>query len=268
MKRSVDPRDALAAQLASDREFGIEELPVPAAPAPARAAPPPAEPAVRAKPGTFVPRVAALKVVREPAEKRALLAALDLEVERCTSCKLHRTRTRGVPGEGNADADLMFVGEGPGAEEDKSGRPFVGRAGELLTKIIEAMGFSRETVFIANIVKSRPPENRVPEPDEVRACMPYLDRQIEIIAPKVLCTLGLPATRALLQIHGGISAVRGRKFQYKGIAVVPTFHPAYLLRNPAEKEKVWKDVQVVARLVAELGGVVPRQDAFQRFDPV
>jgi DNA polymerase len=167
----------------------------------------------------------------------------------------------------------MFIGEGPGRDEDLSGRPFVGRAGELLTRIIKAMGFSRETVYIANIVKCRPPRNRDPEPSETEACFGYLERQIEIIRPRVICTLGLPATRALLQIKGGISAVRGQQFVFwngrngpsgRGIPVVPTFHPAYLLRNPAAKADVWQDVQLVARLVLEQGGTIPHPDVLKR----
>ncbi len=260
------------AQLESDLVFGLEEIPrraprATAAPtgAAARApvaamvressAPPPRPPA------DVKVHVAPLKARLGDAAKRAELDRLDDEVRGCVSCKLSRTRTYPAPGEGNVDADLLFIGEGPGEEEDRSGRPFVGRAGELLTKIIVAMGFTRESVFIANIVKCRPPENRVPEPDEVVACSPFLDRQIDIVKPKVICTLGLPSTRALLKITSGITAVRGKKHLYRGIVVVPTFHPAYLLRNPAEKPKVWQDVQMIAKLVVELGGVVPNPPA-------
>jgi len=260
-ERLSDALTTLEAQLHSDLRFGLDGVPVPSRPSGQK---PVHKPITRK--GGFVPRVAPLKTLDEPAEKRALLDALDGEVAACTGCKLHETRTHGVPGEGNADADLMFIGEGPGAEEDLSGRPFVGRAGELLTKIINAMGFSRETVFIANIVKSRPPGNRDPSPDEVSTCQPYLDRQIEIVQPKIICTLGLPSTRTLLDIRGGITAARGKKFQYQGITVVPTFHPAYLLRNPREKATVWKDVQFIARLVQELGGRIPHPAALDRFD--
>lgn len=200
----------------------------------------------------------------QPARQR--LQELDAEVADCQLCKLAGTRTHAVPGEGNVDADLMFIGEGPGADEDRSGRPFVGRAGELLTKIIDAMGFSRETVFIANIVKCRPPGNRDPRQDESTACFPYLERQIELIAPKVICTLGLPATRRLLDISCGISAVRGKKLLFRGIAVVPTYHPAYLLRSPSAKPKVWKDVQFIASLVKELGGTIPHAGALDQME--
>ncbi len=254
-------RRTLKAQLESDALLGLGELPrrarvaKPAAPAPV----PSVE--VRRPPANVRVHVPPMTALLGDAGKRAQLERLDDEVRGCVLCKLARTRTYAAPGEGNVDADLMFIGEGPGEEEDRSGRPFVGRAGELLTKIIVAMGFTRESVFIANIVKCRPPENRVPEQDEVKSCSPYLDRQIDLIRPKVICTLGLPSTRALLGITSGISGVRGKKHLYRGITVVPTFHPAYLLRNPAEKPKVWQDVQMIARLVVELGGVVPHPPA-------
>lgn len=276
---------SLLAWLETDLGFGLEEIrraddsvaaasprptaaaaraPTPAPPQrPSRPAPPPA--AAAPPPATgFRPRVGPLRELLGDPERRALLETLDAEVAGCNLCKLATGRTLAVPGEGNVDADLMFIGEGPGADEDRSGRPFVGRAGELLTKIIHAMGFSRETVFIANIVKCRPPGNRDPEPDETASCFPYLERQLEIVRPKVLCTLGLPATRKLLDIRGGISAVRGKKFVFKGIPLVPTFHPAYLLRDPAGKKLVWSDVQLVARLVLERGGTIPFKDRLQQ----
>ncbi len=292
-------RRSLLAWLETDLGFGLEEIrrldpirpatstePAPRAdatpaPPPPRAAEPPSprtppapDPAETARTSSpaaaparasgFRPRVGPLAERLGSPEKRAALDTLDAEVAGCTLCKLSRGRTLAVPGEGNVDADLMFVGEGPGADEDRSGRPFVGRAGELLTKIVEAMGFSRETVFIANIVKCRPPGNRDPEPDETASCFPFLERQLEIVEPKVICTLGLPATRKLLDIRGGISAVRGRKFAFRGIPLIPTFHPAYLLRNPAGKKQVWSDVQTVARLVEERGGVVPFPERLAR----
>ncbi|MCC7171265.1 MAG: uracil-DNA glycosylase [Planctomycetes bacterium] len=228
----------------------------------------PARPAVDARSPAFVPRVAPLGARLGSAEARAELDRLEADVAACTLCKLHATRTCTVPGEGNASPDLLFIGEGPGEEEDRSGRPFVGRAGELLTKIIGAMGFSRETVHIANIVKCRPPGNRVPEPDEIAACQPYLMRQIVLLKPKLICTLGLPATRTILGITQGIKAVRGREFVWTDIPVIPTFHPAYLLRNPDDKPLVWQDAQTIVRRLVQLGASIPNPDALKKFkDP-
>ncbi|HEB75740.1 MAG TPA: uracil-DNA glycosylase, partial [Nitrospirae bacterium] len=146
-------------------------------------------------------------------------------------------------------ARLMFVGEAPGEQEDLQGRPFVGKAGELLTRLIEKMGFGRDGVYIANTVKCRPPGNRNPLDDEIAACMPFLERQIEIIGPRVIMTLGSVATRALLGDVGSISKARGKTFRYRGIPVVPTFHPSYLLRNPKSKWLTWNDAQAVLRLL-------------------
>lgn len=239
---------------------------------PTQASPPPNSnppgPSGDTKVPAFVPRVAALSARLGSAEARAELDRLEADVAACTLCKLHSTRTLTVPGEGNANPDLLFIGEGPGEEEDRSGRPFVGRAGELLTKIIGAMGFSRETVHIANIVKCRPPGNRVPEPDEIAACQPYLMRQIALLKPKLICTLGLPATRTILGITQGIKAVRGREFVWNGVPVIPTFHPAYLLRNPDDKPLVWQDAQTIVRRLVQLGATVPFPDALKKFkDP-
>ncbi len=208
------------------------------------------QPAVSAPSGAE-PRSAAepsLDVAPLPlAERVEALAQIASEVAECQGCRLCNSRTNTVPGEGNPEAGIMFVGEGPGAEEDKRGRPFVGRAGELLTKIIEAMQFRREEVFIANVVKCRPPGNRTPEPDEMETCLPYLKRQIEIIRPKVLVTLGKTALVGLLPEHNriGITKIRGRWLEFEGIPLMPTFHPAYLLRSPAQKRPVWEDMQQV-----------------------
>jgi uracil-DNA glycosylase len=163
----------------------------------------------------------------------------------CTRCKLHRGRTKIVFGTGNPNAELMFVGEGPGRDEDLSGEPFVGRAGKLLTDMIKAMGLQREDVYIANVVKCRPPENRLPEKDEINTCSPYLMRQIDTIKPKVICTLGSCSAQTLLQTAQGISKLRGDWFDFRGAKLMPTYHPAYLLRNPAAKPEVWKDLQKV-----------------------
>jgi uracil-DNA glycosylase family 4 len=169
------------------------------------------------------------------------------ELGDCRRCVLHRTRHRLVFGEGNPEADLVFVGEAPGADEDAQGRPFVGRAGQLLTKIIEAMGLKREEVYICNILKCRPPGNRNPEPDEIISCEPFLIRQLEAIHPRVICALGTFAARTLLKSEAPISVLRGRFHSYQAIPLMPTYHPAYLLRNPGAKKQVWEDVKVIMK---------------------
>ena len=165
----------------------------------------------------------------------------------CSACPLAKQgRTQVVFGHGNADAALMFVGEGPGRDEDAKGFPFIGRAGQLLTKIIEAMGLRREDVFISNVVKCRPPNNRTPLPIECDICKKLLLlKEIEIIKPKIICTLGSPAAQALLGDHIRISQVRGRFFEFNETPLIPTYHPAYLLRNPAQKKTVWQDMQKI-----------------------
>lgn len=163
----------------------------------------------------------------------------------CRRCKLARSRKHIVFGEGAADARLVFVGEGPGGDEDRQGRPFVGAAGQLLTRIITAMGLSRDDVYICNIIKCRPPANRNPEPDEIRACLPFLHRQIAALRPTHICALGSVAARTLLGTDQPISRLRGRFHSFQGVAVMPTFHPAFLLRNPDRKREVWEDVQQV-----------------------
>jgi uracil-DNA glycosylase family 4 len=169
----------------------------------------------------------------------------------CQLCKLCSTRTNIVFGVGNPNADLMFVGEAPGADEDEQGEPFVGRAGQLLTKIIEAMGFQRSDVYIANVLKCRPPNNRPPEPDEVATCEPYLFKQIDAIKPKVIVALGTHAAHALLKIDTPISKIRGKVLDFRGdVKLVPTFHPAYLLRSPDRKRDVWEDMKIVRDLLS------------------
>jgi DNA polymerase len=180
------------------------------------------------------------------------LRAIREDIGDCTRCKLHTLgRTQVVFGVGNADADLMFVGEAPGADEDVQGIPFVGRAGQLLTKIIEAIGLTRDEVYIANIIKCRPPQNRNPEPDEVATCEPFLFRQIDIIKPKIIVALGKYAAQTLLRTEMPISRLRGQQFDYRGATLIPTFHPAYLLRNPSSKREVWEDMKLVKRLLTE-----------------
>jgi DNA polymerase len=195
------------------------------------------------------PTAAPVAFSRNPAEA---LVAVRAEIGDCTRCKLHTMgRTQIVFGVGNPNADLMFVGEAPGADEDIQGIPFVGRAGQLLTKIIEAIGLKREDVYIANVIKCRPPGNRNPEQDEVDTCEPFLFQQIDIIKPKVIVALGTFAARALLRTLDPISRLRGRIYDYRGAKLIPTFHPAYLLRNPASKREVWEDMKVVRKLLAE-----------------
>ncbi|MGA7855802.1 MAG: uracil-DNA glycosylase [Candidatus Acidiferrales bacterium] len=173
----------------------------------------------------------------------------------CTRCKLHKGRTNIVYGVGNPRAELVFVGEGPGHDEDIKGEPFVGRAGKLLTQMIEAMNLRREDVYIANVVKCRPPENRLPEKDEIATCSPYLLRQLDVIKPKVICALGSCAAQTLLQTTQGISKFRGEWFDFRGAKLIATYHPAYLLRNPPAKSEVWKDLQKVMALL----GLQPRK---------
>ena len=184
-----------------------------------------------------------------PLDPAAELAAVAAEVAACRRCKLCEARNKTVPGEGSPTARILFVGEGPGADEDRTGRPFVGRAGQLLDDIIvKGMKLRREDVYIANVVKCRPPGNRVPEPDEAAACAGYLDRQIAAIRPAVICALGATAVRRLLDDERSMSSLRGRAYEYRGIPVIVTYHPAYLLRNPAAKVHTWQDIQKVMEL--------------------
>jgi uracil-DNA glycosylase family 4 len=178
------------------------------------------------------------------------LLAIRSDLGDCRRCKLAGGRTNLVFGVGNPTAELMFVGEGPGADEDAQGEPFVGKAGQLLTRMIEAMGYRRDQVHIANVVKCRPPGNRNPEPDEIAACEPFLRRQIAAVGPKVIVALGKFAAQTLLRSDVPISKVRGTWSSYEGVRLMPTFHPAYLLRSPQEKGKAWADLQLV---MAELG---------------
>jgi DNA polymerase len=176
----------------------------------------------------------------------AELANIETRAKGCVLCKeLSRCRHSVVFGVGNPHAELMFIGEAPGADEDTQGEPFVGRAGQLLTKIIQAMGCRREDVYISNVLKCRPPQNRTPLPDEVTNCLPYLLSQIELIQPKVIVALGATAVRALLDVQLGITKMRGHWYTFRNIPIMPTFHPAYLLRNPAAKREVWEDMKAV-----------------------
>jgi DNA polymerase len=263
----------LGARLQWLRELGVEELPIPRAggrPATAAsardgAASPSLEAKVALQAGLFGGVEGIAPVATAPAAKgrgtgRSSLSgiqapqapdpagALQLirdDIGDCRRCGLCQKRTNIVFGVGNPDARLMFVGEGPGADEDRQGEPFVGRAGQLLTKIIESMGMERKDVYIANVVKCRPPENRTPLPDEIATCSPFLFQQILSIRPRVIVCLGTPAAQTVLGTRDTITRTRGTFQELEGILVMPTFHPAYLLRNPAAKREVWEDMKKV-----------------------
>ena len=188
---------------------------------------------------------------------RRTLAQVRTELGECTRCKLHTTRKSIVFGVGSEDSPLMFVGEAPGEHEDLRGEPFVGRAGELLDKMIEAMGWSRQSVYVANILKCRPPGNRNPQPDEIGQCMPFLKAQIGSIAPRIIVALGRPAANQLLGVDAPISALRGKFHDRHGTKVMPTFHPAYLLREPDRKRDAWADLKLVIAELVRLGIAPP-----------
>ena len=177
------------------------------------------------------------------------LSRISIELTGCTRCKLHSGRTNLVFGEGSAKSGLVFVGEGPGFDEDRQGRPFVGRAGKLLDKMIFAIGFERREVYICNVVKCRPPENRAPLPDEAAACSPFLFSQIEALSPKVICALGVSAAQTLLGNSRPISQLRGKVHLWRGIPLICTYHPAYLLRSPSQKAAAWQDLKGVIKLL-------------------
>ena len=198
----------------------------------------PAAPPANSSPDVLVDGAGRLRVIRD-------------EIGDCRRCKLHTGRTNLVFGVGNPEARLMFVGEGPGADEDEQGEPFVGRAGQLLTQIIAAMGFTREQVYIANVVKCRPPGNRNPEPDEIAQCVPFLQAQIDAIRPRVIVALGKFAAQTLLQTETPISRLRGHFHHVGDVQVMPTFHPSYLLRNPGAKREVWEDMKMVMKRLVE-----------------
>jgi DNA polymerase len=184
---------------------------------------------------------------------RRTLAQIRADLGECTRCKLHSTRRSIVFGVGAEDAPLMFVGEAPGEQEDKRGEPFVGPAGELLDKMIEAMGWSRQSVYVANTTKCRPPQNRNPQPDELEQCMPFLQAQIAAIGPRIIVALGRPAANQLLGTDAPISTLRGRFHDRHGVRVMPTFHPAYLLREPEKKRDAWTDLKLVMAELERLG---------------
>ena len=227
-----DPRGALARamrqQINALRDLGLESVPKAGAPVRPDAAP-----------------------AAGSGSKRSRLARLAQAVEQCRRCPLYRTRTHAVVSDGTPDARLVFIGEAPGRDEDLQGVPFVGAAGKLLTKMIVAMGLRREDVYICNVLKDRPPSNRPPEPDEVSACLPFLEEQLAIVQPTVICVLGAVAAKALFGPQTAIGKVRGTVLDYRGIPAIPTFHPASLLRNPAAKKPTWEDLKKVKRLLQE-----------------
>jgi DNA polymerase len=183
--------------------------------------------------------------------KKDILQELAKTVEGCTKCPLHETRTQGVFSDGSPDAEIVFIGEAPGREEDRQGKPFVGEAGKLLTKIIESIGFKREEVYITNILKSRPPKNRNPHASEIEACEPYLKKQLEVLQPKLICALGTFAAQTLLKTTTAISRLRGQVHDYEGILLIPTFHPAALLRNQGWKRDTWEDMKLLKKKYEE-----------------
>jgi uracil-DNA glycosylase family 4 len=224
----------------------------PRMPLPIRSAPPLAKPhAPKLNELPSVPEVSLFDAVNKIANDS--LPKILADLGDCTRCKLHKGRTNLVFGVGNPKADLVFVGEGPGRDEDLEGLPFVGRAGKLLTQMIEAMGLQRNEVYICNVVKCRPPENRTPEKDEVSTCSPFLMRQIEAISPKVIVCLGSVAAQTLLQTNRGITHYRGEWLDFRGRKLLATYHPAYLLRNPSAKGQVWKDLKKVMAVLGLKG---------------
>ena len=214
---------------------------------PSTASPRSSQAPASAQPGTALPiiRVSTGVSLFEARIENDSLERVREDIGDCTRCKLHKSRTNLVFGIGNPKAELVFVGEGPGHDEDVQGEPFVGRAGKLLTQMIEAMGLRRQDVYICNVVKCRPPENRLPERDEISTCSPFLVRQLAAIQPKVICCLGACSAQTLLETNQGISRFRGEWFDYRGARLIATYHPAYLLRNPNAKGEVWKDLQKV-----------------------
>ncbi|MEZ5416519.1 MAG: uracil-DNA glycosylase [Vicinamibacterales bacterium] len=243
-------RDQLAGHLALMRELGADGVSRAPEWRSREAANPRVQPGVAAARGSAAPggEAPAAAAAVEPADALAALRA-DIGPD-CTRCKLHTLGRRQVVfGVGNPQARLMFVGEAPGEDEDRQGEPFVGRAGQLLTKIIEAIGMTRDQVYIANVIKCRPPGNRNPEPDEVETCEPFLFQQIAIVQPRIVVALGKFAAQSLLRTTEPITRLRGRVFEFRGASLLPTFHPAYLLRNPPAKREVWEDMKKVRDLL-------------------
>jgi uracil-DNA glycosylase len=255
--------DDLRAYVEAMRVWGVQHIPADQSPDPSSSSPsvaqaphPPApSPAHIGADRPPVPSTAFADVQERPLSlepsldpfSRLSLPELEAMAKQCTACRLHGGRTHVVFGFGNPYAELMFVGEAPGRDEDLQGEPFVGRAGQLLTRIVEAIGMKRQDVYIANVIKCRPPNNRNPEEDEIAHCEPYLIRQIALVQPRLLVALGTFAAQTLLKTKLPISQLRGRFHTYQGVKLMPTFHPAFLLRNPERKRAVWEDMQMVQR---------------------
>jgi uracil-DNA glycosylase len=259
MPLTTDQRAALIARVKYAREMGLGDF-YRCEPKDVRRIESPHVPVSDAEP--TIPHVETRHAASQGGErlpvlnKSAALTGILSDIGECTRCRLHKGRTKLVFGIGNVNADIMFVGEGPGADEDKQGEPFVGRAGQLLNNMITAMGIRREDVYIANVVKCRPPDNRTPEKDECDTCSPFLLRQIEIIQPKMIVALGAVAAKNLLGLNDSMGNLRGKIYDFHGTKLVATYHPAYLLRDPRQKAEAWKDLQIVMR---ELGMAVPKK---------
>jgi uracil-DNA glycosylase len=232
-----ETRQALAAQVKFYRELGIHSF-YRRGEAPEGSA----EPAQAAE-SVMLPIIQA----KDAGDKSAELQLISEDIGDCTRCRLSKGRNKIVFGTGSADADIMFVGEGPGADEDEQGLPFVGRAGQLLNNMINAMGLKREDVYIANVVKCRPPGNRTPERDECDTCSPFLMQQIEVVKPKIIVALGAVAAKNLLAMNDSMANLRGRIYDFKNTKLAVTYHPAYLLRDPRQKAEAWKDLQMVMK---------------------
>jgi uracil-DNA glycosylase family 4 len=262
-----DPRELLLHHLASLRAAGVEWLPREAGFVPPaielEPTPEPVQPTLTPLP-VLAPTAVQTSLLAQasddaipetPEGRRTELDALAVRVAACVRCgELARTRTQTVFGVGPLDPDLCFLGEAPGADEDRQGEPFVGAAGQLLNRIIEASGMMRDQVFICNVLRCRPPGNRQPLPIEAENCREYLDRTLALVKPKVICALGATAVKNLLGVEQGITRLRGKWLNYRGIPVMPTFHPAYLLRSPAGKKDVWEDMKAI---LARLGRPIP-----------
>jgi len=251
----TDPRTVARAYLEQQRLLGgdpvvREDTGAAAASPPPAAAPvtPPGPPLP--PPGTsWEPPASSDLFTADPVREATSLEVLAGLVAACTRCRLCESRTHTVPGEGPPDARLLVVGEGPGRTEDETGRPFVGQAGDLLTKILAAIGLPRDRVYICNVVKCRPPENRVPQFDEIAACVPYLFRQIDLVRPKVILAMGGTAAQTMLHSKQSLGAMRNQVHRFRGIPVIVTYHPAALLRNPNWKKPTWDDVRIARRLL-------------------
>lgn len=258
----TDARALAAAYLKQQRQLGGDSVVLEGAgsraqgaestlPAPAPIAAPPAPSSLLPVPGLAFDPPSADLFAADPIQQARSLADVATLIAGCVACKLCNGRTKTVPGEGLATARLVVVGEGPGKTEDETGRPFVGRAGELLTKILEAIKLPRDQVFICNVVKCRPPENRLPQYDEIAACVPYLHRQIDLIKPSVILAMGGTAAQTLLNTKQSLGALRNQVHRFRGIPLIVTYHPAALLRNPNWKRPTWDDVRIAARLLED-----------------